>query len=231
MRYRERIRSTFTGSAPKTENYNLQPRGRRMVEGEVGNTTHGDRDTFLELRDYLRGTAGDAAHVSCFGPSYARGCACDRSFGDGKSALAVASIDTFTSLHLPTLGTRPIVWRCCSWNAPRTPVVFANFDSGRCDHAGPGPRRMEMAACSVRCVLTCLPIIRVGYTDGHPAAVRTEGQGLHQLRTGHADARRPRLSRSCQSAGRSVCQHAFIYGHKRGHTRNCRDICMGSIPR
>lgn len=34
--------------------------------------------------------------------------------------------------------------RCrCSWNAPSAPVVFAKFDSGRCDHADPGPRRVE----------------------------------------------------------------------------------------
>lgn len=83
-----------------------------MVDGEVSNTTHGDRDTFLELRGYIRGAAGAAAYLSCFGASYARGCAreSDYSFGDGTGALAVVIIVTFTSLHLPPLGSKPIRW-------------------------------------------------------------------------------------------------------------------------
>lgn len=104
------------------------------------------------MRDYIRGAAGAAAHLSCFRASFARGCVRDYSFEDGKSSLAVVIIDTLTSLHLPAFGTKPMGRYRGSWNTPSALVVFAKFDSGLRDHAGPGPRHAEMGvrrdACS-----------------------------------------------------------------------------------
>lgn len=111
VQYRGRMRRTCTGPGPKKEySYKLQPRGRRTFEcREVSNTTHGDRDTFFELRVYIGGAAVPARICRALE---------HRMRGDvGTSALAVVIIDTFTSLHLPPSGTRPIGWCRCSPDA------------------------------------------------------------------------------------------------------------------
>lgn len=146
-------------------------------------------------------------HLLCFGALYARGCARVHSFGDGTSALAVVFINIFASLHLPAFGTMPIGWCRCSWNAPSAPVVFARCDSDRRDHADPGPRRMEMAACSARYVLTCPPRIRVGYGErlgSPPSGGREQTTWDARAFDGYADRVATRLRRRVR-----VSMHSF----------------------